>query len=227
MKSKGLFSILIVMQLMVLAFYGCDEGKMRTQPSLNSDGTITSLNWGMTVAEVKKELELGGIKTESNESLRVEHFNLWGFDTMVQLDFGTAGLDVSENRLCGIWIVFPDNADIAVLEEKTTELFGTKEAYGRMTNGDIYELTENNRYWHSEKSLNDALSDAGKSAAYPVVADSLMSGREMDSAYFTWWLSTHWLFTATLEDNPRFKAICLFVDGSGELWTMAMNNVSE
>ena len=193
---------------------------------LNGDGTLGAAAWGMTVAEAVEALGASAVPSVNGDSLRMEHIQFLETDAAVQMEFRTAGLDLPENRLCGIWVIFPEGTEIPALEEKITAVLGEKETQDIRSGGNTYTLAEENRYWHSAQSLNDALNEAGKSAARPLAADSLPSGRELDDAYYSWWLSTHWLFTAKLEEASPFGSLTLRIDGSGALWARVLKDAA-
>ncbi len=216
----SLYGILIIICIMA----GCKTAPGKSSLTLKPDGTLGGVTWGMTITEAQKALGSAAVLGEDGKTLHIKTLNLLGADVSVEFDFGKAGLDLPEERLCAITIAFPQTADQAALEEKITGVLGEKETQGVMQSGETYELTKENYYWHASQSLNDALNDKGKSAVYPLVVASLSPMLEMDDDTFAWWLSTHWLYTASLEVNPRSGSLVLFIDGSADMWTEILND---
>lgn len=223
-SRKRTLSALCGMLMIILLLLGCQKAGEKSALTLNSDGTVGGVTWGMTLTEAQKALGSAAVLGEDGNTLHIKALSLLGTDVSVKFDFGKAGLDLPEERLCAITITFPQTAVQAVLEEKITGVLGARETQGVMRSGETYELTKENYYWHASRSLNEALNDKGKSAAFPLAASSLSPVMEMDDDTFAWWLSTHWLYTARLVENPRSGSLALYIDGSADMWTTVLND---
>ena len=187
-----------------------EKAETKSELTLNPDGTVGGLRWGMTAEEVKGAL---GTEVSALESgtLLLENQRLLGADAYVMFEFGTMGLELSEDRLYEISLRFSNTTDMSALEEKLSAAFGTEPA-------------EEAGYlrWNSARSLGDALEDGRKSAAI-----SLARQQGIKDQNYLQWLSEQWLFTAVLDEIPFSdgqKGLDIF--GAAAMWAGALNDMA-
>ncbi len=185
--NKRLFTLAMVV-LFISIFLGCAKTGAKTASSLNPDGTVGKVEWGMTADEVRKILG-PEVKELASGTLMLENFSLLGESTTVLFDFEKEGLEISEARLVTIELTFPESSETSALVGKISKVFGAKEA-----------LPQEYQYWHSAQSLMDVLNETEKSEARSIAEKSL--GKELNDDDYNQWLSDQWLFTAVLDNVP-------------------------
>jgi len=184
----------------------------------------------MSKDEVKKQL--GSQYTladysafEEADSIRIEEISFLGNRAAVIFQFTKAETEGSQEQLSGVTLVFPGEPDKAALAGKVSAVLGEIETTGMQLSGTRYELTEENRYWHSGESVWEALNEAGKQAAFEALAESMKDVREIDRAYAEWWFSQKYLTTARFEETSRFEGLCLSLSGEGYLMVRKLNDL--
>ena len=187
MKRRSL-CVFAVVALFVSVVLGCAKTDAKTASSLNPDGTVGKVEWGMTADEVRKILG-PDVKELASGTLMLENYSLLEESTTVLFEFGKMGLEIPEARLVTINITFPESTEMSALVEKISKVFGAKEA-----------LPQEYQYWHSAQSLMDVLNETEKAEARSIAEASL--GKELNDADYNQWLSDQWLFTAVLDNVP-------------------------
>ena len=191
MKRK-IAACLICVCLLVSLPAGCGKKAL----SLNPDGTIGGLKWGMTAQEAGSAWNTM-IVPDGNGRFRLDGFSLMGTVATVYLRFGTGGLDIPEARLEEIYINFPADKDMDELVKELSAVFGAEgmneQGYWR---------------WKSEQTLGEKLNDGEKAAALPYAEAFLSSVQEMSGDEYAAWLNDRPLVTAVLEVHPLSTA-CL------------------
>ena len=187
MKRRSL-CVFAVVALFVSVVLGCAKTGAKTASSLNPDGTVGKVEWGMTADEVRKILG-SDVKELASGTLMLENYSLLEESTTVLFEFGKMGLEIPEARLVTINITFPESTEMSALVEKISTVFGAKEA-----------LPQEYQYWHSAQSLMDVLNETEKAEARSIAEASL--GKELNDADYNQWLSDQWLFTAVLDNVP-------------------------
>ena len=185
--NKRLF-ILAMVVLFISILFGCAKTGTKTASSLNPDGTVGKVEWGMTADEIRKIIG-PEVKELANGTLMLENFSLLGESTTVLFEFEKMGLEIPEARLVTINITFPESVEMSELVEKISTVFGAKEA-----------LPQEFQYWHSAQSLMDVLNETKKAEARSIAEKSL--GKELNDSDYNQWLSDQWLFTAVLDNVP-------------------------
>ena len=185
--NKRLF-ILAMVVLFISILFGCAKTGTKTVSSLNPDGTVGKVEWGMTADEIRKIIG-PEVKELANGTLMLENFSLLGESTTVLFEFEKMGLEIPEARLVTINITFPESVEMSELVEKISTVFGAKEA-----------LPQEFQYWHSAQSLMDVLNETKKAEARSIAEESL--GKELNDSDYNQWLSDQWLFTAVLDNVP-------------------------
>ena len=187
MKRRSM-CVFAVVALFVSVVLGCAKTGAKTASSLNPDGTVGKVEWGMTADEVRKILG-PDVKELASGTLMLENYSLLEESTTVLFEFEKMGLEIPEARLVTINITFPESTEMSALVEKISKVFGAKEA-----------LPQEYQYWHSAQSLMDVLNETEKAEARSIAEASL--GKELNDADYNQWLSDQWLFTAVLDNVP-------------------------
>ena len=187
MKRRSL-CVFAVVALFVSVVLGCAKTGVKTASSLNPDGTVGKVEWGMTADEVRKILG-PDVKELASGTLMLENYSLLEESTTVLFEFEKMGLEIPEAHLVTINITFPESTEMSALVEKISKVFGANEA-----------LPQEYQYWHSAQSLMDVLNETEKAEARSIAEASL--GKELNDADYNQWLSDQWLFTAVLDNVP-------------------------
>ncbi len=210
MKKRSLV-IFAVIVLLASIFLGCAKTGAKTASSLNPDGTVGRVEWGMTADEVRKMLG-PDVKELSSGTLMLENFSLLGENTTVLFEFGKESFEIPEARLITIEIAFPESAETSALVGKISKVFGAKEA-----------LPKEYQYWHSAKSLMDVLNETEKAKARPFAEKYL--GKELNDTEYNQWLSDQWLFTAVLDIVPISEGKkSMYIHAYGSLLAQVLKN---
>ena len=206
MKTRVILCCIILAMLLA----GCGKkADGKNELILNPDGTVGAVSWGMTAEEVREALG-AEVSVLAGGALLLENQKLLGADAYVMFDFGTMGLELSEDRLYEISLRFPNTTDMPALEKKLSEAFGT-------------EPIEEAGYlrWNSPQSLGDVLEDGRKTAAMPLARQQGIKDQE-----YLQWLNEERLFTAVLDEIPFSdgqKGLDIF--GTAAMWAAALKDM--
>ena len=224
LKLYRFLAILLII-LSVVPLAGC-TGTKNTSMDINRSFTVGSVVWGMSKDEVKKILGSCWAFLEEPGSLQIEGAEVLGKTARVIYYFGKPESVTDSGKLSNIVVVFPENTNTSELEAQVAAVLGKPETKGTMLSGAVYDLKEENRYWHSVQSVYDALNDSGKSAALTELKESMKGIRDVDEAFFQWWYSTHFLMNARFTETERFVGKCLVLSGEGSLVAEELNHQS-
>ena len=212
---------LLLIVLSTISLAGC--GQTTKALKISRDFTLGNAAWGMSKADLKKTLNGGWTLAEDDNTIRIDDAEVLGNAVTVIYSFDMPGDLIGSDRLRSISVVFPETADRSDLEAQLGTVLGAPETKGTMLSGEIYNLKEENYYWHSVGSVYDALNEEGKSTGLAELKESMKDIREVDEAYFRWWSSTRYLLTAGFEDTARFDGPCLVLSGEGSLTAEVLN----
>ena len=225
MKIKLLPLILLII---VLSFSGCVKKTPLNADllKLNEDATFGPVKWGMTQDEVITALGPNIESTVTQSRIRIENCNFFDESVAVEYRFRSFAGNTEEGAipLETINIYFSEGFDTTSLIDEITLVLGDIETKGFITNGDTYDLMEENRYWHSSQSLEDTLDEESKQEAYKKIIENNSEIIDANEAYAKWVLSHKYLYRAQFvvdigETQPYFV-----LSGDGYLYVQKVSD---
>ncbi|MDD6188140.1 MAG: hypothetical protein PUB32_01005 [Clostridiales bacterium] len=151
MKQIAALLLTSILSAVILCSCGKTETNQDPETVKTIDGIVSSTQWGASMEEMKSNLE-----SSMESDVSIIETETVVCDVQVNLKYcfseyvGEEGL-----LLSGVYMIPKDKSGAEALKEKITEALGEKETVGYTIGGNEYALSEENRFWHSEKTVAD------------------------------------------------------------------------